>query len=33
VIRIHPERIVSWGVEDRRLARSVTRSQAADAST
>jgi pyridoxamine 5'-phosphate oxidase family protein len=27
MIRIHPERIVSWGLEPRRSARTVTRSQ------
>jgi pyridoxamine 5'-phosphate oxidase family protein len=33
LIRIHPERIVSWGIEDRRLARTITRPQAPAALT
>lgn len=31
LIRIHPERIVSWGVEDRRSARTVGRQERPDA--
>jgi pyridoxamine 5'-phosphate oxidase family protein len=32
LIRIHPQRIVSWGIEDRRLARTVNANRAADRS-
>ena len=33
VIRIHPERIVSWGIENRRLARTVAHPRMPETST
>ena len=30
LIRIHPQRVVSWGIEDRRMARTVNATPAAD---